>query len=308
MWSFTTSYPPAGVHTSLAKERRLIPSRLRSFQGSWRGSRFIVCENQAANSLAKDSMIANRALKISARSPSRQDGDGKEIGNLILRSLPRAECVQIFSATEFVRLRLRQVLHEVGETIKSVYFLNDGLGSVLTVQPDGKSVEVGLIGREGFVGVPIVFGFSTSGLRIVTQADATAYRIEAQTLRRILPQCRELEKQLLQFSMLLGMQSTQIAACNRLHNVEERLARWLLMSHDRIGGRTLPLTQEFLGQMLGARRASVSVAAGALQKAGMIRYTRGNVTILDRAKLERMACDCYEIIQQQRSRWSAEAR
>jgi len=102
------------------------------------------------------------------------------------------------------------------------------------------------------------------------------------------------------------MQSTQLAACNRLHKVEERLARWLLMSQDRIGGKKLPLTQEFLGQMLGSRRASVSAAAGVLQKAGMITYTRGNVTILDRRKLEKAACDCYSIIQQQKKRWNAE--
>ena len=251
-------------------------------------------------------IAANRSLQPTSRTLNRQDG--KEIGNLILRNLPRSECEQIVSSMEFVRLRLHQVLHEVGETIKSIYFLNDGLGSVLTVQPDGKSVEVGLIGKEGFVGVPVIFGFSTSGLRVVTQADATAYRVEAETLQRILTECPQLEKQLLRFSMMLGMQSTQIAACNRLHNVEERLARWLLMSHDRIGSKMLPLTQEFLGQMLGARRASVSVAAGALQKAGMIQYTRGNVTILDRGKLERAACDCYEIIQQQRNKWYKEAK
>jgi len=243
---------------------------------------------------------------VSVRTSMLHDGDGKEIGNLILRSLPRSESAQVLSSTEFVRLKLHQVLHEAGETIKSVYFLNEGLGSVLTVQPDGKSVEVGLIGKEGFVGLPIIFGFSTSGLRVVTQADGSAYRIEAQSLRKFLPECPELERQLQRFSLFLGMQSTQLAACNRLHKVEERLARWLLMSQDRIGGKKLPLTQEFLGQMLGSRRASVSAAAGVLQKAGMITYTRGNVTILDRRKLEKAACDCYSIIQQQKKRWNAE--
>ena len=106
--------------------------------------------------------------------------------------------------------------------------------------------------------------------------------------------------------MILGIQSTQLAACNRLHDVEERLARWLLMSHERIGGKTLPLTQEFLSQMLGTRRSTVSVAASLLQKAGMISYTRGNVTILNKTKLESAACDCYDIIRQQRNRWQSE--
>ena len=107
--------------------------------------------------------------------------------------------------------------------------------------------------------------------------------------------------------MTLSMQSTQLAACNRLHDVEERLARWLLMSHDRIGGETMPLTQEFLGQMLGTRRSSVSMAASILQKAGMITYTRGNVTILNKPKLEEAACECYQIIQDNKDKWSAEA-
>jgi CRP-like cAMP-binding protein len=140
----------------------------------------------------------------------------------------------------------------------------------------------------------------------VVQADATAYRMDVTTLRKFLPVCPELEKQIQRFAMVLAMQSTQLAACNRLHDVEERLARWLMMSHDRIGGVTMPLTQEFLGQMLGARRSSVSVAASVLQKAGMITYTRGNVTILNKPKLEEAACDCYQIIQQQRNNWQSE--
>jgi CRP-like cAMP-binding protein len=180
------------------------------------------------------------------------------------------------------------------------------MSSVLTVQPDGESVEVGLIGREGFVGLPVIFGFKTSALRIITQGDGTAYRIDVGILRSLLPECPALERQLQRYSMILGIQSTQLAACNRLHDVEERLARWLLMSYERIGSTTLPLTQEFLSQMLGTRRSTVSVAASLLQKAGMISYTRGNVTILNRTKLEAAACDCYEIIRQQRNRWQSE--
>ena len=245
--------------------------------------------------------------KISGKSSDGVDGDGNLVDNSILRALSRVESNQVFTSIEFVRLRLHQVLHEVGETIRSIYFLNDGLASVLTVQPDGKSVEVGLIGKEGFVGLPIIFGFRTSGLRVVTQGDGTAYRIEADTLRKLLPQCPGLAQQLQRFSLILGMQATQLAACNRLHNVEERLARWLLMSHDRIGSKTLPLTQEFLGQMLGVRRASVSVAAGVLQQAGLITYTRGSVTIMNRTKMEQTSCDCYAMIEQQRKKWQTEA-
>jgi CRP-like cAMP-binding protein len=237
---------------------------------------------------------------------SKRENDRSEVGNIILLGLPPGEWVQLFSSLEFVRLRLHQVLHETGEAIKSGYFLNDGMSSVLTVQPDGESVEVGLIGKEGFVGLPVIFGFKTSALRIITQGDGTAYRVDVGILRNLLPHCPTLERQLQRYSMILGIQSTQLAACNRLHDVEERLARWLLMSHDRIGGKTLPLTQEFLAQMLGTRRSTVSVAAGVLQRAGMISYTRGNVTILSKAKLEATACDCYEIIRLQKNRWQAE--
>ena len=251
------------------------------------------------------------ARSVSARkgrNSARLDGDGKEIGNLLLLNIPPQEWAGLSPLLEFVRLRLHQVLHEAGDTIKSVYFLNNGLGSVLTVLPDGETVEVGLIGNEGFIGVPVIFGFKTSPLRIMIQSDATAYRVDALSLRKILPDCPELERRLQRFTMVLGMQSTQLAACNRLHDVAERLARWLLMSHDRIGGDTMPLTQEFLGQMLGTRRSSVSMAASILQEAGMITYTRGSVTIEDKRKLAKAACDCYEIIQNLQSNWQAETR
>jgi CRP-like cAMP-binding protein len=246
--------------------------------------------------------------KSVSRASGEVDTDGKPIGNLLLRGLSRTECSQIYSSLELVRLKLHQLLHEAGETIHSVYFLNDGLASVLTVQSDGGSVEVGLIGKEGFVGVPVIFGFKTSNLRVVTQGDGTAYRIDVQVLRRLLANCPGFAQRMQRFSLLLAMQSTQLAACNRLHSVEERLARWLLMSHDRIEKKTLPLTQEFLAQMLGVRRASVSVAAGILQKAGLIIYTRGSVSILSRARLEEVSCDCYGMIEHQKRTWLAEGQ
>jgi hypothetical protein len=224
--------------------------------------------------------VRSASVQSSNRSDP-QDHDRRPIGSQILRNLPKAERAQILPLLEFVRLKLHQLLNEAGEVIRSAYFLNDGL--------------------------PVIFGFTTSATRVVTQGEGTAYRIDVDTLRRVLPQCPGLARQLQRFAMILGMQSTQLAACNRLHQVEERLARWLLMSHDRIREELLPLTQEFLGQMLGTRRASVSVAAGTLQKAGMIKYTRGSVTIRNRSKLEAAACDCYGIISKQASLWNGEA-
>jgi CRP-like cAMP-binding protein len=238
----------------------------------------------------------------------RNDGDGKAISSKILLRLSSTECEQLLPELELVRLKLHQVITEAGETMKSGYFVNTGILSVLAVQPDGKSVEVGLIGNEGFLGLPLIVGYRTSPTRVVSQADGTAYRCDAQALRRVLRGCPELEQQLHRFGQQLAMQTTQIAACNRLHDVEERLARWILMTEDRLLGDTLPLTQEFLAQMLGTRRSSVTVAAGTLQKAGMISYTRGSVTIVDRERLEDAACDCYAIVQRQLKDWQSETK
>jgi CRP-like cAMP-binding protein len=239
-----------------------------------------------------------------AKPPS--DGDGNSITNKILHSLSRKESSQVLPKLEFVRLKLHQVLHEAGETIKSAYFVNSGLISILAVQPDGKTVEVGLIGREGFTGLPLLVGYSNGPTRVMIQADGTAYRCDAETLKQLIRQCPDLEQQLHRFAHQLAMQTTQVAACNRLHDVVERLARWILMSQDRIRSDKLPLTQEFLANMLGTRRSSVTVAAGTLQRAGLIAYTRGSVTILNRPKLEDVACDCYGIVQQQLRNWEAE--
>jgi CRP-like cAMP-binding protein len=237
---------------------------------------------------------------------TKRDGDGNHIQNEILLALPRTECDAIFPKLEYVRLKLHQVLHEAGETLRSAYFCNSGMFSVLNVMPDGKSVEVGLIGKEGFSGTPLVAGFRTSHTRTVVQAEATAFRIDADALRSALEKCPQLERQLNRYAQLLAVQVTQIAACNRLHEVNERLARWLLMTQDRIGSHDLPLTQEFLAQMLGTRRSSVTVSAGALQKAGLIQYTRGNVTILDRNNLEEASCDCYGLLQRQVKEWQSQ--
>jgi CRP-like cAMP-binding protein len=263
--------------------------------------------------MAKSSSLSARTTPASTRegngrgtSPFRKDGDGNHVHNEILLALPRAESDAVLPKLEFVRLKLHQVIHEAGETLKSVYFCNSGMFSILNVMPDGKSVEVGLIGKEGVSGTPLVAGFHTSHTRAVVQAEATAFRMDADALRAALPKCPTLERQMNRYVQLLAVQVTQIAACNRLHEVNERLARWLLMTQDRVGSEHLPLTQEFLAQMLGTRRSSVTVSAGTLQKAGLIAYSRGNVTIHDRRRLEEAACDCYGLLQRQVTEWQSQ--
>jgi CRP-like cAMP-binding protein len=233
----------------------------------------------------------------------RPDGNGTQLHNRILLDLPPREREKVLPKLELVRLQSRHVLHDVGDPLQSAYFCNSGLISILSVFSDGKSVEVGLIGREGFLGLPLVAGFRTAATRAVAQIEGTAFRIGAESLHAILQECPTLERSLHQFAQVMAMQATQIAACNRLHEVDERLGRWLLMSADRVGTNALPLTQELLAQMLGTRRSSVTLAAGILQKAGFISYTRGNVTIVDRPKLEEAACECYALMQRQVEHW-----
>lgn len=152
----------------------------------------------------------------------------------------------------------------------------------------------------------MIAGFRSSASRAVTQAEGSAFRINADDMRKALRACPQLNASLVRYSQEATMEVTQIAACNRLHEVEERLARWLLMSQDRIRSNELPLTQEFLSQMLGTRRSSASVAAATLQGAGLIRYARGHVSILNQAGLENASCECYKVIQQQLERWGKE--
>jgi CRP-like cAMP-binding protein len=236
------------------------------------------------------------------------DASERSVHNTILQGLPDHECTAIFSKLDFVSLPTPTVLNEADEAIKFAFFVNDGLASVLAVMEDGKSVEVGLCGKEGFVGLPLISGLVTSSTRVIMQVSGSAFRISAENLAISLKECPALVKALNLFSREQSLQTAQVAACNRLHEVEERLARWLLMCHDRLGGDIVPLTQDFLAHMLGTRRASVTVAAGILQKAGLIAYSRGTVKIIDRKNLEDASCECYETIVRQTQKWRTEFR
>ncbi len=233
--------------------------------------------------------------------------DPRSIRNEILLSLPPKECAALLSELEFVEMPSYDLLNEMGEPIEYCYFMNSGMTSILTIMGDGKGVEVGLTGKEGFIGLPLVVGLKTSATRAVVQITGSAFRLRASQILQALGKCPQLARRLNRYSQELAMQATQVAACNRLHDVEARLARWLLMSQDRVGGEVVPLTQEFLSHMLGTRRASVTVAAGVLQKAGLIQYARGSVTIVNRSKLEETACECYGMITRQSQNWRNEA-
>lgn len=245
--------------------------------------------------------------KFKAKSSSKST-DPRSLRNEILLSLPPKECAAVLAELEFVEMSAYDLLNEMGEAIEFCYFMNSGMTSILTIMGDGKGVEVGLTGKEGFIGLPAIVGFRTSATRAVVQITGSAYRVRTEKILPTLAKCPQLTKKLNRYSQELAMQATQVAACNRLHDVEQRLARWLLMSQDRVGGQTVPLTQEFLSHMLGTRRASVTVAAGVLQKAGLIKYARGSVTIVDRRKLEDAACECYAIITRQSQNWRNETQ
>ena len=234
--------------------------------------------------------------------------DNEGIHNTILLGLPRKECELIFSKIEFLQLPTHTVLNDMNEPIKHAYFMNSGLASILNVMSDGKTVEVGLCGKEGFVGLPLIVGFERSPTQAIIQIEGSAFRVKARDLIEALKKCPRLEKSLHRYAQELALQVTQVAACNRMHEVDNRLARWLLMSEDRVGSSVFQLTQEFIAHMLGTRRASVTIAAGILQKAGLINYKRGQVKIKDRAGLEDAACECYGSQNQQLANWRKDLR
>ncbi len=231
---------------------------------------------------------------------------GQHVKNKLLLALPRNERDILFPTLVFLPLPVGTTLADKNAAIKFGYFLNDGLASVLNVMRSEKSIEVGLSGKEGFVGLPLTVGFTTSPAHVVMQIGGSGFRISAADSATVLRQCPNLTLALARFSHEMGLQAAQVAACNRLHEMDERLARWLLMSQDRLGGNVVPLTQEYLSHMMGTRRASVTVAAGMLQKAGLITYRRGAVIIEDRTRLEEACCECYGVLTEQIKKWQSE--
>jgi len=220
------------------------------------------------------------------------------IKNRLLSGLPIEDLSQLFQHLEPITLPKKRVLYEVGAPLERLYFLEEGLASVLTMMEDGASSEVGMVGPEGLVGVSALLGGRVSAQHVVMQLPGRGHQIAAQHCKSVFDQSPQVRKVLLRFIEDLLNLSAQTAGCNRLHSVEQRSARWLLMASDRIGSNQLPLTQEFLAAMLGVRRSGVSEAMSELQRSGLIRYRRGEITIIDRTGLEKTACECYGLDKQ----------
>jgi CRP-like cAMP-binding protein len=223
--------------------------------------------------------------------------------NHILATLPGDVAARLASRLDHVALQTGDVLAEPNRPISDVYFPLTMVASMLTVMRDGSSVETGSIGNEGFVGLPIFLGVGSMPARTFTQVPGEAVRMPADAFRAELAATRPFADTVARYVQSFFNQVAQSAACNRLHAVDERCARWLLMTHDRVGRDDFILTQEFLSQMLGVRRSGVTVAAATLQHAGFIRYRRGRITMLDREGLEAASCECYEIMKHERDRW-----
>jgi CRP-like cAMP-binding protein len=227
------------------------------------------------------------------RKAIRTDSSGRRVQNSILRSIPEGEYNLLREYLEPTDLPAQHILHEAGARIDFAYFLNDGMASLVVLTSDGRSVEVAIVGKEGIVGTPLVVGLIRGPHRAVMQIVGSGLRIKSADLMEVLDSAPEMRLIWNRYVLVQGLQVAQIAACNRLHDIEQRLARWLLMCQDRIGSETLLVTHEFLAQMLGTGRPSVSLAAGMLQGYGLIENIRGTITILNRPGLENAACECY---------------
>ena len=222
----------------------------------------------------------------------------QRIRNRLLLSMSPADLAELVDDLQSVSLAKYQVVYEVGATLDHIYFIDEGLASMLTIMEDGTSSEVGMVGSEGLIGGTALLGGRVSAQQVIMQLAGTAFRITAVACKSAFENNARIRAALLRFIEDLLNLSAQTAGCNRLHSVEQRSARWLLMASDRIGSNVLPLTQEFLAAMLGVRRSGVSEAAGELQRSGLIRYRRGEITIIDRAGLEKTACECYRLDKQ----------
>jgi CRP-like cAMP-binding protein len=222
--------------------------------------------------------------------------------NRILRALPEAERSRLYPHLQLVKLKLGAVLYEPGARLRHIYFPADCIVSLLYVLESGASAEIAVVGHEGAVGVSLFMGGETTPSRAVVQSEGIAWRLTRARLKGEFTRHGQMLHLLLRYTQSLITQMAQTAVCNRHHALEQQLCRWLLLSLDRIETSELRMTQELIANMLGVRREGVTEAAGRLQKLGVIRYSRGKIAVLDRARLESLSCECYAVVKKETDR------
>lgn len=222
--------------------------------------------------------------------------------NHLLARLPEADFAHLQSQLEPIPLPLGMAVYESGDTQGFVYFPTTAIVSLLYVMEDGSSAEIAIVGNEGVVGVALFMGGESTPSRAVVQSAGHAYRMRARIVKQQFDRGGELQHLLLRYTQALITQMAQTAVCNRHHAIEQQLCRWLLLSLDRLSTNELSMTQELIANMLGVRREGVTEAAGKLQAAGLIHYSRGRITVLDRPGLEKLACECYAVVKRETDR------
>lgn len=232
------------------------------------------------------------------RPGERTSPQGKPVANAILLAIPDDEFAALRPHLQFVDLPHHRTLYEPNRKLQFAYFLNSGMISLVVVTRKGESVEVGVVGNEGFIPVQTVADLTRTPHRAVMQIGGEGFKVSIEALQNVLELSPQMKTIMHRYAAVHGLQVAQTAGCNRLHDLEQRLSRWLLLTQDRVGSGLLRITHDFLATMLGTDRPSVSLAAGALQRKRIIEYTHGAVKILNRKKLETSACECYGVIQQ----------
>jgi CRP-like cAMP-binding protein len=219
--------------------------------------------------------------------------------NALLTTLPTSDYLNLAPYLERISLASGQVLSEPNERMRSAYFPEQAVISIVSAMEDGSTTEIGMVGQEGMLGLPIVLGGQSTLSRTIVQIAGSALKLDADILKQEFERAGMLQKLLLLYTQALLTQTAQTAACNRRHSTAERFARWLLIAQDGSLTDELSITQEFIAQMLGIRRAGITVAAHTFQQMGAIRYTRGKITIVNRPRLEAAACECYAVVQRE---------
>jgi CRP-like cAMP-binding protein len=252
-------------------------------------------------------LVSTRALAAGKRSKAATSDVSEPRQNHLLRELPSSEAERLIPQLELVAMPLGSVLYESGSQLRHVYFPTTSIVSLLYVMADGASAEIAVVGNEGMVGVALFMGGETTPSRAIVQSAGHAYRLKGAILKEEFRRAAGLQHLLLRYTQALLTQMAQTAVCNRHHSVDQQLCRWLLLSLDRLPSNKLTMTQELIANMLGVRREGVTEAAGKLQLAGLIKYSRGQITVLDRKRLEKHCCECYQVVKTEFDRLLPEA-